>query len=290
MLVFKDCGVYDCRVCAEECSCRTSGITCMYIYTVFYSVYIHIYIHTLYILFIYRLLFNITSAGAQVPITSYTCTQPNVHGFQDRGQCTDSRGLWTCAIKEGARPALLSSDVNLGVYGWHGNTNPFVVLDIPQGWCVGSVNVTFVHPSSIPTLSLSVHSAEHLSANTDRTMFSLLSDNGRTPSMNFTKLAQGKYLRINMTSTERLYLREIEVFGTSRYTFTDTRNLHDMLTPMLTSLNFSSFVTDDSSCIYPPSAGGNPACPTTSVGSSAYSVTSTCEYTILMSIVSIRSS
>ena len=225
-----------------------------------------------------------------MPITSYTCTQPNIHGFQDRGQCTDSRGLWTCAIKEGARPALLSSDVNLRMFGWHGNTNPFVVMDIPQGWCVGSVEMTFVHPSSTPTLSLSVHSAEHLSTNTDRTMFSLLSDNGRTPVMNFTKLARGKYLRINMTSTGRLYLREIEVFGTSRYTFTDTRNLHDMLTPMLTSLNFSSFVTDDSSCTYPPSAGGDPACPTTSVGSCAYSVTSTCEYTILMCIVSIRSS
>ena len=170
-----------------------------------------------------------------------------------------------CAIKDGARPTLLSSRVNLGVYGWDSNTNPFVVLDIPQGWCVGSVEMTFVAPSSIPTLSLSVHSAERLSTNTDKTVFSIVSEEGtRLVVMNLTALARGKYLRINMTSTGRLYLGEIEVFGTSRYTFTDTRNLHDMLTPLLTSLNLSS-VTDDSICTHPSSAGGDPASPTTSV-------------------------
>ena len=183
-------------------------------------------------------------AGAQVPITNYTCTQPNIAGFRDHGQCTVSGGLRTCAIKEGARPALLSSSVNRGVYAWDSNINPFVVLDIPLGWCVGSVEMTFRAPGSIPALSLSVHSAERLSANTDRTMFSIPSDNGRTPDvlnvtahraplvmMKLTTIAGGKYVRINMTSTTRLYLGEIEVFGTSRYTFTaDTRNLHDMLT------------------------------------------------------------
>ena len=77
--------------------------------------------------------------------------------------------------------------------------------------------MTFVPPSSIPTLSLSVHSAERLSTNTDRTVFSLVSEAGTTPVvMNLTALAHGKYLRINMTSTGRLYLGEIEVFGTSR--------------------------------------------------------------------------
>ena len=92
--------------------------------------------------------------------------------------------------------------------------------------------MTFVAQSSIPLLSLSVHSAERLSTNTDRTMFSLVSEEGtRLVVMNLTTLARGKYLRINMTSTGRLFLREIEVFGTSRYAFTDTRNLHDMLTP-----------------------------------------------------------
>ena len=188
-----------------------------------------------------------------------------------------------CAVKEGgARPTLLSRSLTLGVYAWDKNTNPFVVLDIPQGWCVGSVRMIFVAPSSIPALSLSVHSAELLSTNTDRTMFSLVSEEGtRLVVMNLTTLARGKYLRINMTEmTGRLYLGEIEVNGTSRYTFTDTRNLHDMLTPLPSSLNLSS-VTDDS-----PTTSVTPASPTTSVGSS-YSVTPISEYTILMCVVHI---
>ena len=230
--------------------------------------------------------------GAQVPITSYTCTQPNIAGFQDDGQCTVSGGLRTCAIKEGALPVLLSSRTSLstlGVYAWRDNTNPFVVLDIPQGWCVESVKMTFVAQSSIPALSLSVHSAERLSTNTDRTMFSIVSEEGTTPIvMNLTALARGKYLRINMTSTGRLYLNKIEVFGTSRYTFTDTRNLHDMLTPLLTSLNLSS-ATDDINCTYPSSAGGDPASPTTSVGSSSYSASPISECTVLMCIVAYSS-
>ncbi len=235
--------------------------------------------------------------GAQVPFTSYTCTQPSYKTFTDNDQCTvnASRGLRMCAYEEGARPDLLSS--GSGVYGWDINTNPFVVLDIPQGWCVGSVMMMFVHPSSSPTPSLSVHSAERLFTNTDRTMFSLVSEAGkRLVVMNLTALAHGKYLRINMTSTGRLYLGEIEVFGTSRYTFTDTWNLHDMVTPLLTSLNLSS-VTDDSICTHPPLAGGDPASPTTSVtpaspttsvSSSSYSRIS--EYTSLMCVVYIRRS
>ena len=247
-------------------------------------------------------LYSFPLTGAQVPITSYTCTQPNQPGFNDQGWCTVSGGLRMCVIKEGALPALLSSSVSLGVYGWDSSIPPypnlFVVLDIPQGWCVESVEMMFIAPSTIPGLSLSVHSAERLSNNTDRTMFSNVSEVGTTPVvMNLTALACGKYLRISMTSTGRLYLGEIEVFGTSRYTFTDTRNLHDMLTPLLTSLSLSS-VTDDSICTHPSSAGGDPASsttsvtpasPTTSVGSSSstYSVTPISEYTILMCIVSI---
>ena len=232
----------------------------------------------------------VSPTGAQVPITSYTCTQPNVETFLDHGQCTVSGELRTCEIKEGARPALLSSSADLGLYAWDSNLipypKPFVVLDIPQGWCVGSVKMTFVSPGNIPMLSLSVHSAERLSTNTDRTMFSLVSEEGTTPVvMNLTTLARGKYLRINMTLTGRLYLREMEVFGTSRYTFTDNRNLHDMLTPLLTSLNLSS-VTDDSICTHPSSAGGDPASPTTSVGSSTYSASPISEYTMLVCIMS----
>ena len=170
-----------------------------------------------------------------MPITSYTCTQPNLAVFLDQEQCTVSNRLRNCQTEEGAHPTLLSSSADLGVYVWDSNAfpypNPFVVLDIPQGWCVESVEMTFVAPSTIPALSLSVHSAERLSTNTDKTVFSLVSEEGTTPVvMNLTTLARGKYLRINMTSTGRLYLREIEVFGTSRYTFTDTRNLHNMLT------------------------------------------------------------
>ena len=62
--------------------------------------------------------------GAQVPITSYTCTQPNVAVFKDHGQCTVSGGIRTCAIKEGARPTLLSSSASLGVYAWDSNVPP----------------------------------------------------------------------------------------------------------------------------------------------------------------------
>ena len=157
--------------------------------------------------------------GTQVPIPSYTCTEPDEFGFNDQGRCTVSGGLRTCKITEGSSP-----DSNIGgLYIWNGNTNPFVVLDIPQGWCVESVKVTFRARGSIPTLSISVHSAECLSTNTGRTMFSLVSEASTTPvMMNLTTLARGKYLRINMTSTGRLYLQEIEVFGTSRYTHSQT--------------------------------------------------------------------
>ena len=83
--------------------------------------------------------------------------------------------------------------------------------------------------------------------------------------VNFTTVACGKYLRINMTSTRRLYLTEIKVIGTSRYTFTDTRNLQDMLTLLLTSLNMSFSITDGNICTHPPPAVGDPTSPTTSV-------------------------
>ena len=227
---------------------------------------------------------SVSPTGAHVPIPSYTCTEPNLPGFNDQGRCTVSGGLRTCEITEGSGP---NSNIG-GLYIWNGNTNPFVVLDIPQGWCVGSVKMTFRARGSIPTLSLSVHSAERLSTNTDRTVFSLVSEEGTTPVvMNLTALACGKYFRINMTSTVRLYLQEIEVFGTSRYTVTDNRDLHDMLTPLSTSLNLSS-VSDDSICTHPFSAGGDPASPTTSVGSSTYPVTPFREYTCYCEYISVQ--
>ena len=79
--------------------------------------------------------------------------------------------------------------------------------------------MTFVEGTDIPTLSLSVHSAEHLSNNTDRTMFSIVSEEGTTPVvMNLTTLACALYLKINMTSASLLFLSEIEVLGKSTCT------------------------------------------------------------------------
>ena len=154
-----------------------------------------------------------------MPITSYICTQPNRPGFTDLSQCNVSRRLRTCETNEGGSPTLLDgySVLANGLYGWNDNTNPFVVLDIPQGWCVGSVVMTF--QANIPALSLSVHSSERLSTNTDRTMFSFVSEEDSTPVVvNFTTLACGRYLRINMTEDQFLFLGEIEVFGTSKRT------------------------------------------------------------------------
>ena len=62
-----------------------------------------------------------------MPITSYTCTQPNIAGLLDQGQCTVSDGLRTCAIKEGARPVLLSSSADLGVYAWDNSVPPYPI-------------------------------------------------------------------------------------------------------------------------------------------------------------------
>ena len=167
-----------------------------------------------------------------MPITSYVCTQPQYRTSSDVYQCSVNSGLRTCETKEGVRPNLLNGDgtTRNGIYVWKNNTNPFVVLDIPQGWCVGSVEMTFllITGSVIPTLSLSVHSTERLSSNTDRTMFSIsiVSEEGSTQVvLNLTSPAHGQYLRINMTSAKRVYLTEIEVLGTSRYTSTEHHEL-----------------------------------------------------------------
>ena len=168
----------------------------------------------------------VSPAGVRVPIKRYTCTQPNGSRSTDQKQCTlnVTSGLRTCKTTEETSPG--GSITIGGTYVWDGNTNPFMVLDIPQGWCVGSVKMEFGSLSSIPTLSLSVHSAERLSNNTDRTIFSFVSANGsRRVVMNLTTLACGRYLRINMTSTHQISLEGFEVLGTSRYTFTDHQEL-----------------------------------------------------------------
>ena len=171
---------------------------------------------------------SVFPAGAQVPITSYTCTQPDLPGYNDDHQCTGniSTRFRTCEIEE-----VASSDRSIaigGLYGWRGNKNPFMVLDIPQGWCVGSVEMTFqlLSGSVIPTLSLSLHSAERLSSNTDRTGFSTVSAEGsRQVVLNLTPPVRGRYLRIDMTSAQTVYLQEIEVLGTSRCTSTEHQEL-----------------------------------------------------------------
>ena len=104
-------------------------------------------------------MFNaISPAGARVPITSYVCTQPNGPeqlSPNDNDPCNVSRGLRECSIKESVVPLLLDGVVKSGsdtLYVWTVNTNPFVVLDIPQGWCVSSMKMTFVSLSNIPAL------------------------------------------------------------------------------------------------------------------------------------------
>ena len=164
---------------------------------------------------------SIYPAGARVPITSYTCTQPDLPGSNDADQCNVSSELRTCEVEEGASPDR--SIPIAGLYGWRGNKNPFMVLDIPQGWCVGSVEMAFplIAGSVIPTLSLSLHSAERLSSNTDRTAFSIVSEEGsRQVVLSLTPPVRGRYLRINMTSAQNVYLQAVELLGTSRYTFT----------------------------------------------------------------------
>ena len=160
-----------------------------------------------------------------MPIARYTCTQPSQSGTTtDGGQCNVTNGLRTCETKEGVRPNLLNDDLTgaIGVYVWHANTNPFVVLDIPRGWCVGSVKMTFLVSGSIPTVRLSVHGAQRLSNNTDRTMFSIARKDriqGTTRVlMSLTALACGRYLRINMASAQIILLTEIEVLDTSKCT------------------------------------------------------------------------
>ena len=78
-----------------------------------------------------------------------------------------------------------------------------MVLDIPLGWCVESVKIMFVDDTNIPVLS--VHSAERISNNADKTMFSIVSEDSTTPVvMNNTSCEL--YLRVNMTSASLLFL------------------------------------------------------------------------------------
>ena len=186
-----------------------------------------------------------------MPITSYVCTQPQYPTFTDVNQCSVTSGLRTCETK-GVRPNLLNNDtIHNGIYVWRNNTNPFVVLDIPRGWCVGSGKMTFLFTGGIPTLNLSVHSAERLSNNTDRTTFSTsvlhnMVESSTQILLNLTTLACGRYLRINMTSGQDLDLAEIEVFGTSKCIHRNSRTTVSFTT--LSSIRFFHLYAIHSHC------------------------------------------
>ena len=121
-----------------------------------------------------------------------------------------------------------------------------------------------------------VHETCKASNRTDRTVFSVVSEEGTTPVVvNFTTLVCGRYIRINMTLARLLYLTEIEVFDTSECT-----HRHHELTQSVstvTNVTYLSSITDDTTSTPPSSAGGNPVSTTTSVGSSNHSVKPTCE-------------
>ena len=95
---------------------------------------------------------TVSLAGARVPIASYVCTQPRQSFHNDT--CKVINGVHTCETKEGGSPTLLDGDTvgTIGVYIWSGINTPFVVLNIPQGWCD-----VMTFQANVPTLSPSVH-------------------------------------------------------------------------------------------------------------------------------------
>ena len=154
--------------------------------------------------------------GAQVPIKSYACTQPNFGSPEDNGVCNVnvSNGLRQCVITNGVHPTLLGGDSTVP-YIWVKNISPFVVLDIPQGWCVGSVKMDFSATGQImtPSINITVHNMTQLS-NNSLTVHAMHSGGIQNVSvvLNLTSLVCGRYLRINMSSSARVLLVEIAAF------------------------------------------------------------------------------
>ena len=158
------------------------------------------------------------STGAQVPIISYVCTQPN--SPNDDGACNVSNGLRHCVITNGVRPTLLhyTDGDNTVPYRWVGIISPFVVLDIPQGWCVSSVKMEFKTASarSTPFVNVTIHNMTQLS-NNSLTVQAMYSGGTEDPSvvLNLTSLTCGRYIRIDMSHSMHghVLLTEIAVFG-----------------------------------------------------------------------------
>ena len=142
-----------------------------------------------------------------MPITRYICTQSNFQTFSDSSLCNVSSELWTCETEGGARPNLLDSDTR-------GDGGTYRLIILTPLWCWtfpkdGVFRVVYWHSNVtliyIPAPGLSVHSSEHLSSNTDRTVIPILSgesihNDAHLVVMNFTARACGRYLRINITS------------------------------------------------------------------------------------------
>ena len=149
-----------------------------------------------------------------MPITSYVCTQPNVGSPGDNGACNVSNGLRVCEKRNGAYPTLLGGNSTVPYEWW--SIYPFVVVNIPQGWCVGSVRMEFITAATrlTPFINISIHNMTQLSNNTftAQAMSSGGTDNSSVV-LNLTPLTCGKHLRIDMSNSAQVVLTKIVVSG-----------------------------------------------------------------------------
>ena len=147
-----------------------------------------------------------------MPVTSYVCTQPNFGSLRDNDQCMGSNELRVCEITNGVYPTLLDGDSTV-TYIWFG-ISPFVVLDIPQGWCVGSVKMDFfITNQRTPSINIIVHNMTQLSNYTFTVQAMHSGGTNASLVLNLPSLTCGRYLRIDMGHSARVILAEISVFG-----------------------------------------------------------------------------
>ena len=157
-----------------------------------------------------------------MPITSYVCTQPNISP-DESVTCNVSNELRQCVITNGVRPTLLDGNSTVPYRWLDSNISPFVVLDIPQGWCVGSVKMDFITTgqSMTPSINVSIHNMTRLS-NNSHTVQAMHSSGTEDPSvvLNLPSLTCGRYLRIDMSHSKRVLLTEIAVFDVGECSMT----------------------------------------------------------------------